>query len=71
MRTSPYYRTDWFPPEIKPAHVGVYEIRNRDGYGIEWWAKWDGKQWVYTVRPDTSLMDQDREWRGLKRRNKK
>lgn len=70
MRTSPSYRTNWFPPEVKPVHIGMYEIRNRDGFGIEWWAYWNGEKWVFLRHPDWVLMDQDREWRGLKRKQK-
>lgn len=43
--------TDWFPPEIQPAHIGVYKtkILRPAGHGdheIEiGYSYWDGKNW--------------------------
>jgi hypothetical protein len=34
--------TDWFPADVKPAHVGVYE---RQGQGMPY-SFWDGTQWM-------------------------
>lgn len=33
--------TDWFPPEIKPVHVGVYELEDLP-YPFHYW---DGARW--------------------------
>lgn len=39
--------TDWFPAEVKPVCVGVYEADNGSSYGRKWYSYWDGKQWGY------------------------
>ncbi len=71
MRTA---RTDWFPPETKPKHTGVYETRRVDDGRTSrvFYSMWDGKVW----KSDDSSADsaahnsrasptQNREWRGL------
>ena len=59
--------TDWFPPEIKPVHVGVYQT-DFCGY-----AHWNGKKWGYgrlspldakTCAVYRSAI-QNKSWRGL------
>jgi hypothetical protein len=63
MRFSP-----WFPPEIKPVHVGVYQVWNSRIY-----AYWNGKKWCWAMRSVneaksfriTDGADQYKEWRGL------
>jgi hypothetical protein len=35
--------TDWFPPEITPVHVGVYNASRR--YREDVCRDWDGKTW--------------------------
>lgn len=58
--------TNWFPPHIKPVHVGVYPV--------EWgYAYWTGKRWgcwqatpVFARKYQNYLYaDQDKRWRGL------
>lgn len=58
--------TDWFPPHIKPVHVGVYPI----GWG---YAYWNGKRWGSSCStPELAQKHsyyryavQDKHWRGL------
>lgn len=64
-------KTNWFPFNIKPIHIGVYETK---GWGnVTIWSKWDGKQWLgdrweFDSAKDsfTSSNYQNRKWRGCK-----
>ena len=58
--------TAWFPPHIKPVHVGVYPT--------QWgYAYWNGKQWGFGRKtpdlarrfPDYRRKSQNKRWRGL------
>ena len=63
--------TDWFPPHIKPVHVGWYHTGCGDYKPDEdtdtesdynWY--WDGNKW--TASPDGFICSiQNRYWRGL------
>lgn len=57
-------RTDFFPPEVKPVHVGWYETAWFDAgwlYDVKIW--WDGEAW--RDKPDGwALFDQYVTWRG-------
>jgi hypothetical protein len=60
----------WFPPEVKPVRVGVYEVRN--GGNFRWFRKWDGYWFIGDNRLDTASRERERlswetvcEWRGL------
>ena len=52
--------TDWFPPEVKPVHVGLYECRCC--YQKYWW---DGTKWWIKSKTVRSAI-QKISWRGLK-----
>lgn len=63
--------TDWFPPEIKPVHIGWYHTGNADSNpnakgGTEskfnWY--WDGKYWRESPQGSSFFYAQDRYWRG-------
>jgi len=63
--------TPWFPPEVKPVHVGYYETgidyrhpeSEKGGKSIFlWW--FDGKNWVDASRA-YKCSEQNRYWRGL------
>lgn len=62
--------TDWFPGEVKPVHVGVYETKPDDGTTFQ---HWDGKQWgLCAITPNCALNGigiasayQASKWRGL------
>lgn len=63
--------TDWFPAEVKPVHVGVYETNMGLGNGF---SHWDGKAWgAEYLRLDDALLwspldvgRQQKKWRGLR-----
>lgn len=70
-------KTDWFPHQIKPIRVGVYQIKNPIT-GEPVYAHWGGKYWGYykgefndaiAYELDFDLLvdqpDQDKVWRGL------
>lgn len=62
--------TDWFPPEVKPVHVGVYKTNASVGT----YQKWNGKYWcafcatvdraAHCENSNKSLVQHVR-WRGL------
>lgn len=67
--------TDWFPPEVKPVHVGEYNAsRCRAPNALLWW---NGHFWSRVYWPNESRETQERrkfarsedghiiEWRGL------
>lgn len=59
--------TPWFPPEIKPVHVGRYQTECQTGdYFVNYW----GRQQVHYEADGDRGCDpcviQDRPWRGLK-----
>jgi hypothetical protein len=60
--------TPWFPVQIKPVHVGVYETE-LDGY-LKGYSFWNGKWWCDTARkPELANKRtgmQGKKWRGFK-----
>lgn len=39
--------TDWFPPEIKPVRVGVYQVGETEGLSDpDGYSYWDGFHWA-------------------------
>jgi hypothetical protein len=67
----PYY-TDWFPPKIKPVHIGVYEVSLGKLYSPTY-AYWNGELWGWTELSVASAVAcrtprgaiQHKTWRGL------
>lgn len=73
--------TNWFSPDVKPVHVGAYNISNvnpEDPCATNrLFAYWDGKRWgisefspedAYFYRNDNfvnSGASQEKYWRGL------
>jgi hypothetical protein len=58
-------KTDFFPPEIKPVHIGRYESQIFDaGWIYDWFVWWDGARWRDSEN-GWALLDQNIEWRGL------
>lgn len=66
-------KTSWYPANIKPVHIGVYEtdlVLALDRFGFSYW---DGSYWGNQfetperaeVRRDMRGA-QDKPWRGLK-----
>lgn len=64
--------TEWYPAEIKPVHVGWYEVQNRFAshvYQKSWWngRYWGvvGFEWLEESRKEQKSGEQNRIWRGL------
>ena len=65
--------TDWFPPHIKPVHIGVYEIKytSKVAYGSNMYATWNGEKWSsgsYNLCDKYHQLfnaNQDKHWRGF------
>ena len=71
--------TDWFPPDVKPVRVGVYEIFHPDyGNDLECFAYWDGKFWgLFMPTKQGAISEryqhncgshQFKTWRGLSKK---
>jgi hypothetical protein len=62
--------TPWFPPNIKPMHVGVYPAAISVDRGF---AHWNGRKWgcLWATKkhaksaPAYDLARQDKSWRGF------
>jgi hypothetical protein len=66
--------TPWFPADIKPVHVGWYNVGVHClGFfhesGSNWW--WDGESWLAYPHAGKPSIRQDRKWRGLVSRSEK
>jgi hypothetical protein len=67
--------TEWFPAEIKPVHVGVYETEDSVFTDDAWYSYWNGEKWgwyswkgvddAYAKR-DWDTGAPDARWRGLR-----
>lgn len=72
--------TEWFPPHIKPVHIGVYQACMEvctDRFGsshVEYgFARWDGQRWglmqddikTAAERIHFQAASQAKVWRGL------
>ena len=64
--------TRWFPVEIKPVHVGVYQT-NLYGHWVGY-SFWTGKRWCDTAqKPELATKrkgSQSKKWRGFTRKQK-
>ena len=67
--------TKWFPPHIKPARKGVYEVKftPKGLYESYFYAMWNGKRWSRVATYEEmaffhSNFDalQNKYWRGFK-----
>jgi len=64
--------TDWFPADLKPVHIGVYEVRYFP-YGK--YCLWDGKKWSWTNTTvnkaykftSSEGANQNKIWRGIEK----
>ncbi len=52
--------TPWFPANVKPAHVGVYETLVEDG-GYRYW---NGTFWYFLGRTPDRAIENARNFRG-------
>jgi len=69
--------TDWFMPEVKPVHVGVYQTCESEIWARTWanhgYQYWDGKHWgMCNTNPEMAAAEarhhsphQVNYWRGL------
>lgn len=65
--------TDWFPADVKPVHVGIYECRNHQVQETTFYYYWNGTIWEYGGQPSIHLVFrckkkstvQNKIWRGL------
>lgn len=55
-------RTDWYPGEIEPVHVGYYQCRCCLKL-----LYWDGYRWMSSEHCGLPLLNQRFEWRGVKK----
>lgn len=55
--------TEWYPPEIKPVHVGYYQRRYVFGLLYKEW--WTGQKWTSSTTDTTPCTCQHLPWRGL------
>lgn len=65
--------TEWFPPNVKPARIGVYERSPHPGSG-GWFSKWNGGYWSHSYANAEAAskctrqgMFQNWYWRGIKK----
>jgi len=56
--------TQWFGPDEKPVHVGVYESTPLYVVNGDKRARWDGEVWRF-VSDGSLCFYQRRRWRGL------
>ena len=66
--------TQWFPADVKPVHVGVYEVLYQNGKYGKRYRYWDGKKFCYQSfdsqhafdkRYSSTRLPKYVEWRGL------
>ena len=67
--------TEWFPSKIKPARVGIYEIK-APSMGRSYFSYWDGHSWGYRMHTieDANAFKNSKcyrggvsEWRGIQK----
>lgn len=65
--------TDWFPPDVKPVRVGLYEVKPWPNKIEKVYSYWNGRQWGFRCEQkfDANLYAQNKalgpigKWRGL------
>lgn len=65
--------TEWFPADIKPVRIGVYETDLGPAFSQFGFSYWDGNHWSNqyllietAARFSDHIGVQDKLWRGLK-----
>jgi hypothetical protein len=64
-------KTKWYPGNVNPVHVGVYETA--PAFGRKWFQFWNGACWGYAAETPERAFDwrdirsahQRDKWRGL------
>lgn len=71
MKITDDMLTEWFPENIKPVHIGLYQRYYRDDL-TEIPDYWDGSRW-WICAEDGNIVTESRGlsllWRGLKERH--
>lgn len=66
--------TDWYPGDVKPVRVGVYERNFDRPDGERWYSFWDGKHWRFghfakhwaeQYKDEKLSFEQRLPWRGI------
>jgi hypothetical protein len=72
--------TSWFPPDVPPVRVGVYEVNDAECLFPEdkWYAYWDGNKFgwrdctgpdaAFSARGNGTFLPERTVWRGLARK---
>lgn len=55
--------TPWFPGDVKPVRVGVYQTEDANLGDDRFYNYWDGKRWYYG-HAEFHLADPDISWTG-------
>ena len=56
--------TPWFPHDVKPVHMGVYEV-DLVALNRRFYAHWDGRQWGWwATNPATAAGKLHRQWKS-------
>ena len=65
-------KTGWFPSDVKPVHVGLYETKaNKDQIKRSPWLwYWTGRYWTMAGVSEIPATVQARVWRGLTKETK-
>lgn len=56
--------TPWFPPEVKPVHVGWYERQHLAGF-FHFFTWWNGEYFQCSEDEPDCAFCQNQPWRGL------
>ena len=67
--------TDWFPKQVKPVRVGVYQVRADKQDKDKCFSYWDGTHWGYFCwsieqaiqqgSEKSLIATQNKQWRGF------
>lgn len=60
--------TDWFPADVRPAHVGYYEVCYADDATGTEFLYWSGERWQYKENLEQAPLwgfSREESWRGL------
>lgn len=57
--------TEWYEAEMKPVHLGAYQVQDLFRDGKYFYAYWNGTHWLIENEQGTKLRFQYRRWRGV------
>lgn len=67
-------KTEWYPDHVRPAYIGVYEVRIKMQYPKTAYQYWTGQYWgLVRPTPASAMLGKSRQslyqpsprWRGL------